>query len=468
MFDKGPALSGRHNLASMRFNSIEYDDQSYTKSHRTKLAAYGAIANVIAKGSFFAASFISVPLTVSYLGAEQYGIWIAISTLIAWLNISDFGFTSSLTNALSEANGKNDTSLAQRFVATAFWSLVIVSAFILLAAYLVLPRISICTIFNITGPAQLIDDTRLSLMIAVLLFCLSFPSGIVLSVYTGFQELHRGNRWVIAGNMLSLIVLLIVIRYEGGIVLLTTGAMGSSTSVKLANLVYQAFVEHPNLKPDPRVFCLKCLRRLWKLGVFYLIQQLGNIGMVNMQPLLLVSYLGPVAAGAFSVTYRLLSLPQQILILLLFPLIGSYGEARVRGDLVWIHKTFRWTIAGSTIFAILAVIPLAMTSPLIVDIWTHHMIATDRATVFWLALLGLANGVATPLATFLQALEKAMCIAFMTVANGLATVILSILLVGSMGPGSLAMAMFATMVAISLPIAVYHSNKTLGSLKRSV
>ena len=48
----------------------------------------------------------SVPLTVGYLGRERYGAWVTIATLVTFLNITDFGLASSLTNALGKAQAE--------------------------------------------------------------------------------------------------------------------------------------------------------------------------------------------------------------------------------------------------------------------------------------------------------------------------------------------------------------------------
>src|SRR5437763_767538 len=53
-------------------------------------------------------SFLSLPLTIGYLGKERYGLWVTITTMLAWLNIADLGLGNSLTNALAEADGKGD------------------------------------------------------------------------------------------------------------------------------------------------------------------------------------------------------------------------------------------------------------------------------------------------------------------------------------------------------------------------
>jgi O-antigen/teichoic acid export membrane protein len=98
---------------------------------RIKRAAVGGGTGICVSFVTIGVGLISVPLTVQYLGAEQYGIWITISSFLAWLYVSDMGFGSALTNALATASGLEDVNLAKSLVATAFWTLILISIFIL-------------------------------------------------------------------------------------------------------------------------------------------------------------------------------------------------------------------------------------------------------------------------------------------------------------------------------------------------
>ena len=60
--------------------------------------------------------FVSVPLTVHYLGAERYGVWLTISSLLVWVALTDFGLAgNALVNVLSEAVGNDDRGVARQY-----------------------------------------------------------------------------------------------------------------------------------------------------------------------------------------------------------------------------------------------------------------------------------------------------------------------------------------------------------------
>ena len=51
-------------------------------------------------------SLVSVPLTYRYLGAERYGIWMVLISIIAAMGFADLGIGNGLMNAVSEDYGK--------------------------------------------------------------------------------------------------------------------------------------------------------------------------------------------------------------------------------------------------------------------------------------------------------------------------------------------------------------------------
>src|SRR5882672_8763280 len=91
---------------------------------RYRRAGMTASTSYIAKGLTLLVGFVSVPLTIHYLGAERYGVWLTISSLLLWIALTDFGLAgNALVNVLSEAVGNDDRESARHYAASAFWAL---------------------------------------------------------------------------------------------------------------------------------------------------------------------------------------------------------------------------------------------------------------------------------------------------------------------------------------------------------
>ncbi len=82
-----------------------------------------AITSMGARGIGIATALISVPLTLRYLGAEEYGLWVTITAVTAFLTFANFGLGNGLVNGVSEAQGRNDREAVRRYVSSAFYML---------------------------------------------------------------------------------------------------------------------------------------------------------------------------------------------------------------------------------------------------------------------------------------------------------------------------------------------------------
>src|SRR3954453_21812444 len=95
---------------------------------RYRRAGMAAFTSYIARGLTLLTGFVSVPLTVHYLGAERYGVWLTISSLLLWVALTDFGIAgNALVNVLSEADGRDDRRLAREYASSATWTLITIA-----------------------------------------------------------------------------------------------------------------------------------------------------------------------------------------------------------------------------------------------------------------------------------------------------------------------------------------------------
>src|SRR6476646_6831908 len=123
--------------------------RSRERFRRIRLTTATSIA---ARGIGFATSLITVPLTLHYLGAERYGLWATLRSVIALASFADFGLGNGLLNAISSAHGRDDREAGAREVSTAFILLVAVSATLGGAFLLAYPHIYWARLYNGTSP----------------------------------------------------------------------------------------------------------------------------------------------------------------------------------------------------------------------------------------------------------------------------------------------------------------------------
>src|SRR5262249_3053825 len=86
---------------------------------RYRRLAVTAISSAAGRGVSVAVGFVTVPLTLGYLGSERYGMWVTISSVVALLMLADFGINNGLLNLVAEAHGRDNQEAARQYVSSA-------------------------------------------------------------------------------------------------------------------------------------------------------------------------------------------------------------------------------------------------------------------------------------------------------------------------------------------------------------
>lgn len=96
-------------------------------SDRSRLIIKNVILSSIMRVLGVLLSLIIIPLTIDYLDATKYGIWLTISTLVSWLHFFDMGLTNGFRNKFAEAIAVNNVKLAKEYVSTTYFILFMIS-----------------------------------------------------------------------------------------------------------------------------------------------------------------------------------------------------------------------------------------------------------------------------------------------------------------------------------------------------
>ena len=308
---------------------------------RWRRAGLTGTSAIVQQGVVAVTGLVATPLAVGYLGVERYGIWLTLSSLLAWLAITDVGLGgNALVNAVAEACGRDDRAWQKEIIATAFWSLAGIATLLGLIVWAVFPTIPWRTVFNASGAVPL-RELHTAVAICITFFLLEFPARAVSAVYYGSQRGYIANGWSILGSIASLVALFLVTRGRGGLPEVILALWGVRVLVAyLASACLYGW-QQPWLLPVPWVATRRAFRRLASLGVRYVVAQFGGFAMFQSHPIIIAQLLGPTEVAVFGVAHRVATFPAMIVAVFLSGLMPAYGEARVRRDWRWIQRTFR-------------------------------------------------------------------------------------------------------------------------------
>jgi len=424
--------------------------ERYRRAGMTASTAY------IAKGITVLTGFVSVPLTVDYLGAERYGVWLTISSLLLWIALTDFGLAgNALVNVVSEAVGNDDVASARHYAASAFWALVAI-ALVIGAAFAVafhfIPWRAVFRVSDAISTREL--ESTCALVLA--LFVISIPLSLLRSLYNAHQDGYVANIWGIAHGVVSLLSLMVVTRFHGGLPQLVVAISGVPILVLLANAYHAFGRRYPRLRPTPSAVRWACVRRLLGLGSKYMIMQLAALGIYQSQAMIITQTLGPAKVVIFVVAYKVIALPQDLASMGTAAFVAAFGEAKARHDWKWIKDAFK----NGTLVSIALGVPLAgalafFAKPLIL-IWAGPSAVPDSYVIFWLFVYTAVNICLMMFGQLLCGIQRLKPLTICIILGALGCVGLGVLFAPRWGLSGVTFAMAVSIIVSFWPIQVYE------------
>ena len=215
---------------------LNTDTPEGRSKERLRRVALTAFVSAFAQGISMLTLLISIPLTLNYLGAERYGLWITISSLITVLGFADLGMGNGFLNAIAEANGRNDRKSVKSYVSSAFYILTGIALFFGVIWIMVYPHVSWTWLFNVTTPKAMAEAGP-AVLIFIWCMLVNLPIGLVQKIYDGYQEGYVNGLWRVGSSLLGLVSVLLAIYLQADLPLLVLAMAGSPVLVLFLNAV---------------------------------------------------------------------------------------------------------------------------------------------------------------------------------------------------------------------------------------
>jgi len=398
-------ISGiRQKLGIIRLRPFNTSTEDGRSSERHRRIALTALASALAKAIAIVTTFITVPLTLNYLGAERYGLWMTISSVIAMMVFADLGIGNGLMNAISEAYGADDKAALKRHISNATVILTVIAIVILVSFFASYPLIDWGVFFNVKSP-QAIKESGQALAAFVVCFAVGVPVGIIQRVQMGLQQGFASSLWQAGGSILGVVMTLLVIHLKGGLPWLVLALAGAPVIVLALNGLVFFVLQRRELSPELTQISLPGIKRILQGGMLFFVLQIGVSVSFASDNIIIAWMLGPDSVAQYSVVSKLFEGVLMVVGLASAPLWPAYGEARARGDMLWIKKT----LVKSMFTTLLFILPLALLlvtcyRPLF-QIWVGATHVFSFALVAWYAVWMVFKGLGGTYAMFLNGMN---------------------------------------------------------------
>jgi O-antigen/teichoic acid export membrane protein len=348
---------------------------------------------------------LSIGLTVRYLGTERYGLWLTISTILAWLNLSGFGVGNALTNRLSAALGRGREGEIPSSVSAAFWILALAGFLIMLAGVVLGYSLPWAEFLNAKS-ADAVRELPLAITLSFIIYGLGFPLSITRSIYSGYQEGYFANYWEIAANIAALLGLLAVVLTKGGLPSLVVAVYGARLLVLVSSGIFLFKIHRPALVPRFASVQRKEIRPLVSVGGMFVALQLTGLLITQTDNLIIARMLGLDSVATYGTLWKMFNYVNILQSLILMPLWPAFGEAYARGEVKWIYRTLKYSLLGLMGGTLLISSLLTIFGRQIIKIWTGADLATSFPLIVGMALFQIILAWTQPFVFFLNGIGR--------------------------------------------------------------
>jgi O-antigen/teichoic acid export membrane protein len=393
--------------------------------NRLRRAAQATIVAQCFNWTSLLLSLVFVPLYLSWLGEERYGLLLTGIAIAGYLMFSDAGITWASMLLIAEANGKNDRPGVAAVFRTSFpfavlSSLLVVVAIALSAIVLELDR----------GPTWLPHHPEFSgLLIAI---GASAVAGLIFSPFynllIGLQEAHLAAIYQGSGRLGGMIATAVLASSGAPLGWVYGGNVAGVVIVGvLAGLHCRkrhpwAFRRGPFWEP------LQGNRQL-RTGLSSLLMQAGTVFLATAPVLATSLGAAPSLVPYVSIPISLLNAPLGILSSLSASLQSGYGEAMGRGESDWVAETVNRLLAQGFVWLGLLGCGWMLLAADFVDLWTKGRIEMTPLIVLNALLIAGSAAVVTTMRYALTGINRHRRAAVGEFVGGLLAVVAGIFVV---------------------------------------
>jgi O-antigen/teichoic acid export membrane protein len=359
---------------NLRFEWLEICDKvRAVRADKRMAGVYGnAIRSFAVKLTSIASVFALVPIVIRYINPSEYGIWITISSILAWVNLFDVGLGNGLRSKLTEANALgNERAKAVYFNTTMglIWcGAVCVFIFFLIGEH----WINWGWIINSPGVDKVELHNVVDLAMASLLLQL-----VIKTVGVAFIAIHKAwlnELMLMLANVGSLIIIFILSQIHDRGTLWQVACIYSITPVVIMTTFYIGSMQKYSwMRPDFSAVQMSCCRELVGTGIkFFLLQVLGLVVFATSN-VVIAQLSKPENVTIYNVAYRYFSPVNQLFLMISSPLWGAYTDAIKREDHTWAKSAFKrmgLIFAWTSLFCVI----LLLVSPIVYHLWVGSLI----------------------------------------------------------------------------------------------
>ena len=358
-------------------------------SERTAIVKKNILGSLAIKVVSIVTSLLLVPMTLGYVSAEIYGVWLTISSILHWLTYMDVGFTHGLKNRLNECLARKDYEKGKSLVSTTY--AIMFAIFVPLSTILIVvsPWIDWCSILNVDPSNQ--EVILKTMQVLFVFMALQMIVNVFVTIVAAYQKTALSSLFAVIGQVCSLCIIGMMTLFVKPSLLNLAFAYSLMpiVIVLVASIIYFK-TSMKEVAPSIKSITTAYIKDLWGLGIQLVIIQLQMIVLYQATNILISHIAGPESVTQYNISYKLLNIVVMVYTIILNPLWPAFTDAYTKEDYIWMKNIYsKMQKLYGVLCALVALIVIL--SPYIIKLWVRDMVTVPFTLTISIAIYTLLH-----------------------------------------------------------------------------
>ena len=361
----------------------------YNSNSRTAIIFKNIVASFGIKGLSIIVSFILVPVTINYLSSEVYGIWLTLVSIVHWSSLFDLGLTNGLRNKLAAAISNNDFFKGKKFVSTTYFVVVFIFIVVGVIGYVVSGYINWASLLSISNTYN--DEVCVAARIIIIFFSFQMVFKTIGSVALSFQNSALSGLIETVGQIISLLSVLIVIKFSTSSLPLLAFALSLSPLIGyffFSIILYQG--KYKKVAPSLQSFDKGVIKEIMGLGWQFFVIQISYIVIYQTTNVIISRVAGPESVTEYNIAYKLLNVVLMATTIIITPIWSAFTDAYTKHDVSWMSKSYKRLLRLFGV-CVCVIILLVAFSGILYNIWVGDSVNVSVKTTVCTAFFILST-----------------------------------------------------------------------------
>ena len=351
--------------------------------------------NLILKAFNLTINFLLVSILLTFLGKENYGVWITIYAFINWLNIFDLGLGQGLKLKLTEAFSLNRFKEIIKLISSAYFFLFLVTTILFLGFFITYFLFDWSAVLNVEKEYS--SEINYALVILIAFFLLIFIAKLIGVIYSSLQLPFIDNLIKTSSQFVFLLLLIFLnhLDVESSIILLSFFSTAPLLLIYLLVNGHFFIIKAPSLLPKLKHVSKKVLKQIAKPGIQFFAIQMGYIILYSTDNIIIINLMSAESVTDYNIYYKYYSIPFLFYNLYIATHWESFIDALVKKDFSWIKSKINFF---NKLFFILILCYFCMyhLEEKVIELWLGNgKITKDHTLAFYMIIYYLISSLTT-------------------------------------------------------------------------